>query len=97
VYVVFCDSPVSEDVVTVEDVFEFNIDQFVPLSIDFSISYPVMAEPPLLDGATHERLICEDETAVAERPVGGCGMVCVVADAAFDGELVPTEFIADTR
>ena len=68
---VFCDSPLSEDVVTVEDVFEINIDHVVPLSIDFSISYPVIAEPPLLDGATHERLICEDEVAVAVRPVGG--------------------------
>jgi len=97
VYVVFCDNPLSEDVVTVEDVFEINIDHVVPLSIDFSISYPVIAEPPLLDGATQERLICEDETAVAVSPVGGCEMVCVVADAVFDGELVPTEFIAETR
>ena len=96
-YVVFCDSPVSEDVVTVEDVFEFNIDHVVPLSIDFSISYPVMAEPPLLEGAAHERLICDDDTATAESPVGGCGMVCVVADTVFDGELVPTELIAETR
>ena len=68
-----------------------------PVLFDLSISYPVMAEPPLFAGAVHLRLIFEDETAVAERAVGGCGMVCVVADAVFDGELVPTEFIADTR
>ena len=96
-YVVFCDSTISEDVVDVEPVLDTAVDQVTPLSVDLSISYPVMAEPPLLDGATHERLICEDETAVAVRPVGGCGIVCVVVDTVFDGELVPTEFIADTR
>ena len=57
----------------------------------------MIAEPPLFAGAVQLRLICEDETAVAERLVGGCGMVCVVADAVFDGEPVPTEFIAETR
>jgi len=37
---------------------------------------------------------------VAVRPVGDPGAVAValvVADAVLDGELVPTEFIADTR
>ena len=68
-----------------------------PVLFDLSISYPVMAEPPLFTGAVQLRLICEDETGVAVSPVGGCGMVCVVADAVFDGELVPTEFIAETR
>ena len=76
------------------------IDQVVPPSGDLSILYPVMAEPPLFDGAVHDRLICDEETAVAVRPVGALGAVAVadvVALAVFDGELVPTEFIAETR
>ena len=70
-----------------------------PLLVDRSILYPVIEDPPLLLGAVQERLICDDEIAVAVRPVGGCGgnsCVLVVADAIFDGELVPTEFIAYT-
>jgi hypothetical protein len=61
--------------------------------------YPVIAEPPLLVGAAQDRLIWDDEDVVAVRLVGGCGAVaalCVVTDALFDGEPVPTEFIADT-
>ena len=72
----------------------------VPLSVDLSILYPVIEEPPLFDGAVHDRLICDEEAAVAVRPVGGCGAVAVadvVAEAVFDEELVPTEFIAETR
>ena len=73
------------------------IDQVVPPSADLSISYPVIAEPPLLDGAVQERLICDEETVVAVRPVGGCGAVLdVVAEAVFDGVLVPILVIADT-
>ena len=69
----------------------------VPLSVDLSISYPVMVEPPLFDGAVQERLICDEETVVAVRPVGGCGAVLdVVAEAVFDGLLVPILVIADT-
>ena len=59
------------------------LDQLVPLSADLSILYPVMAEPPLFDGAIQDRLICDDDTAAAVRPVGGCGAVSggsVVAD-----------------
>ena len=95
-YVVFCDNPVSEYVVDTEAVLTTIVDQ-TPVLFDLSISYPVMAEPPLFTGDVQWRLIFEDETAVAVRPVGGCGMVCVVADAVFDGELVPTELIAETR
>ena len=73
------------------------IDQVVPPSADLSISYPVIAEPPLFDGAVQERLICDEETVVAVRPVGGCGAVLdVVAEAVFDGVLVPILVIADT-
>ena len=77
------------------------INHVVPPSVDFSISYPVIAEPPLSDGAVQDRLICDADAAVAVRPVGGCGTAIVapdvVAEAVFDGELVPTEFIAETR
>jgi len=47
----------------------------VPPSVDLSILYPVIAEPPLLVGAVQLRLICDGETVVAFRPVGGCGAV----------------------
>ena len=76
------------------------MDQVVPPSVDLSILYPVIADPPLFDGAVHDRLICEEETVLAVRPVGALGAVfmipLVVADAVFDGVLVPTELIADT-
>ena len=73
------------------------MDQVVPPSADLSILYPVIAEPPLFDGAVQERLICDEETVVAVRPVGGCGAVLdVVAEAVFDGVLVPILVIADT-
>ncbi len=61
----------------------------------------MIAEPPLLDGAVQDRLICDVDAAVAVRLVGDPGAVIVVpdvvADAVFDGEPVPTEFIAETR
>ena len=55
----------------------------------------------MLDGAVQDRLICEDDAEVAVNPVGAPGAVVVVpllvvAEAVLDGELVPTEFIADT-
>ena len=55
----------------------------VPLSVDLSILYPVIEEPPLFDGAVQERLICDEEKVVAVRPVGALGAVAVVpvADA----------------
>ena len=60
-----------------------------------------MIEPPLLDGAVQDRLICDADAADAVRLVGDPGAVIVVpdvvADAVFDGELVPTELIAETR
>ena len=99
-YIVLAASPVSEYVVDVEAVFDCMVDQVVPPSVDLSILYPVIDEPPLFDGAIQERLICDDDNTLAVRLVGGCGAVtggaCVVADAVFDGELVPTELIAET-
>ena len=80
-----------------EAVFATSTFHVVPLSIDLSIWLPVMAEPPSLDGADQLRSICDDETAVADRFVGGCGTVGgapVVEVATFDGALIPTELIA---
>ena len=67
----------------------------------YSILYPVIANPPLLDGAPHERLICVPEDAVATSPVGALGTPDVeddvgVADVSADVGLVPIELIADT-
>ena len=92
-------SPVSEYVVAVEPVLDTIVDQVVPPSVDLSILYPVIAEPPLFVGAVQDRLICDDDTAVAVNPVGGDGAVTaiVVADAVLEDGLVPTEFIDDTR
>src|ERR1700687_164746 len=67
------ESPVSEYVVDVELVFVTISDQVVPLSSDLSISYPVSTESPLSDGDVQDRLICDEEIAMAVRPVGGCG------------------------
>ncbi len=68
-------------------------------SVDLSIMYPVIGEPPLL-GAVHDRLICDDEAVVATSPVGAVGTVIggasVVALAVLDGTLVPAALIADT-
>ena len=94
-------SPVSEYVVDIEAVFDCMIDQVVPPSFDLSILYPVIAELPLLLGVVQLRLICDEDAALAVRPVGDPGTVdviplLVVAEEVLDGELVPTEFIADT-
>src|SRR5438132_8238629 len=59
------------------------VDQFVPPSVDLSILYPVIAEPPLFDGAVQERLICDEETVVAVNAVGDDGAVAVVETDAF--------------
>ena len=71
-----------ENVVDVEAVFATKVDQFVPPSVDLSISYPVMAEPPLFDGAVQERLICDGEAVVAVRFVGGLGTSWALAGIA---------------
>jgi len=77
-------------------VFAASVLQVVPPSVDLSIMYPVMAEPPLF-GAVQLRLIWEEEAAVAVSPVGGDGATArVVAEAVLEGELVPAEFTLDT-
>ena len=78
-------------------VFATNVVQVVPPSVDFSILYPVMAEPPLSAGAVQLKLICEEETVVPASPVGGDGAaIGVVADATLEEEPVPMELIAET-
>ena len=78
-------------------VFATRVLQVVPPSVDLSILYPVMDDPPLSVGAVQLRLICEEDAAVARAPVGEDGTTAsVVADVALEGELVPTEFTAET-
>lgn len=74
----FVASPVSEYVVDAEPVLGTMIFHVEPASVDLSILYPVIAEPPLFVGAFQDKLICDDETADAERFVGGCGAVVVL-------------------
>jgi len=77
--------------------FDTIVDQVEPPLADLSIMYPVMGEPPLSAGGAQLRLICEEDTAVAASPVGGDGATTrVIADAMFEGELVPTELIDET-
>jgi len=77
-------------------VFAAKVAQVKPPSVDLSILYPVMAEPPLF-GAVQLKLICEEEATVAVRPVGVDGRTArVVADALLEGELTPTALIAET-
>ena len=70
----------------------------VPPSVELSILYPVIAEPPLFTGFHQERLICDGDTTVGVRYLGGSGTVAglVVAEAVLEGKLVPIAFIADT-
>lgn len=91
----------SEYVVDVLPVFDTITDQAPPL-VDRSIIYPIIGEPPSFPGVIQLRLMVEEETDDAVRPVGGCGTVVTVPDAVvavamFEGELVPTELIAETR
>ena len=80
-------------------VFATIVLQVVPPSVDLSIWYPVIAEPPVFTGVHQERLICDRETVVALRYLGWSGTVAglVVAEAVLEGKLVPIAFIADTR
>ena len=78
-------------------VFATSLLHVEPPSVDLSIMYPVMAEPPLSEGAVQLRLTCEEDTVVAVTPVGEDGAAArVVADAMLEVELVPTELIAET-
>ena len=78
-------------------VFATKILQVAPPSVDLSILYPVMAEPPLSVGADQVRPICEEDDAVAVTPVGDDGVAMgVVAAAVTEGVLVPIELMAET-
>src|SRR5438876_12042364 len=86
----------SEYAVALLPVFATTLVQVPPPSADLSILYPVMAEPPLSEGAVQVRPICEEDTAVAASPVGGDGVaIGVVADEVMEGGLVPIELIAE--
>ena len=77
-------------------VFAIKVTQVNPPSVDLSILYPVMAEPPLF-GVVQLKLICEEEATVAVTPVGGDGATArVVADALLEGEPTPTALMAET-
>jgi len=56
--------------VFVLEVFAKIVDHEVPPSCDLSILYPLIAEPPLSDGAVQLRLIREYDIAVAVSPLG---------------------------
>ena len=87
----------SEYVVPVLPVFATALLHVEPPSVDLSIMYPVMAGPPLSEGAVQLKLICEEDTVVAVTPVGEDGAAArVVADAVLEVELVPTELMAET-
>ena len=78
-------------------VFATSVLQVEPPLVDLSILYPEIVEPPLSEGAVQVRLTCEEDTVVAVSPVGVDGATArVVADAVFEGELVPTELTAET-
>ena len=80
-------------------VFGTIIFHVVPPSVELSILYPVIGEPPLLNGEAQEMLIWFEETNAATSPVGGSGAVAalVVSEKVLDGKLVPAELIAEIR
>ena len=83
--------------VAVLPVFATSVLHVEPPSVDLSILYPVIVEPPLSAGRVQVRPICEEETAVAASPVGEDGTTArVVADVMLEEELVPMELIAET-
>ena len=72
------------------------VDQLEPPSVDLSILYPVIAEPPLSTGVIHDRLICDDEDVVAVSKLGEDEIIPkVVPDAVLEDELVPALLMAD--
>ena len=90
-----CVTPVSEYVAAVLPEFDTIVDQVIPPSVDLSILYPVIAEPPLSVGAVQLSAICEEE-ADDVSPIGGDGVaIGVVADATLEEEPVPMELTAE--
>ena len=77
--------------------FDTIVDQVEPPLDDLSIMYPVTTDPPLSLGAVQLRLTCDEDTAAAVSPVGGDGAAArVFPKVVLEGELVPTELMADT-
>jgi len=59
--------------------------------------YPVIAEPPLLDGADHETVTCEVPNT-PDTPVGASGTVAGTTTLdALEAEPVPAVFVAVTE
>jgi len=83
--------------VAVEFVFETRLDHM--LVADTSMRYPVVAVPPVLVGAVHDRLIVVWPSATAISDVGAPGAVAaaVVAFAMLEATLVPAVLIAKIR
>ena len=83
--------------VAVLPVFATSVLHVEPPSVDLSILYPVMAEPPLSAGAVQLRLIWEEDAAVAVSSLEGDAVTArVVADAVLEGEPVPMELMLET-
>jgi len=70
-------------------VFALRVVHVVPPSVDLSILYPVIGEPPVFTGIHQERLIRDGETAVALMYLGESGTVAglVLTTTVLDGLL----------
>ena len=64
-----------EYAVDAEPVFDTMVLQEDPPFVERWISYPVITRLPRSDGVFQYRLICEVDTACAERFVGGCSKI----------------------
>ncbi len=79
----------------VEPVSAVTVVQVEPTSVDLSILYPIIAEPPLSCGVVHFKSISDGEMGIACKSAGGVGEVNnVVATAILDAGLVPALLIA---
>lgn len=74
------ESPVSEYCTDTLPVFATRDDHVEPELVERSILYPVIAEPPLLEGAVQDRLICDEDDAVDVSPEGDDGTVGVLPE-----------------
>jgi hypothetical protein len=52
--------------------------------VERSILYPVIVAPPLFAGAVQDRLICDEDAALAVSPVGDDGTVGVLPEPVLD-------------
>ena len=49
------------------------VDHVEPASVDLSILYPVISEPPLFAGDVHDRLILDEDASIACKFCGADG------------------------